>query len=64
MRRFIYTVLTIVGIAATVVAAVYAFRDRGYFAVGGEYAFLLLPLICLGVEYSIKDQWGELHYHE
>ena len=56
MRRFIYIVLAVVGIAATVVAAVYAFRDRGYFAVGGEYAFLLLPVFGLGVEYSVKDQ--------
>lgn len=56
MRDFIYTALTVVGIAATAAAAAYAFADRGYFAVGGEYAFLCLPLIGLCVEYMVKDR--------
>lgn len=56
MRDFIYTMLTVVGIAATAVAAAYAFADRGYFAVGGEYAFLFLPLIGMCVEYMFKDR--------
>lgn len=56
MRDFVYTALTVVGIAATAVAAAYAFADRGYFAVGGEYAFLFLPLLGLAVEYSVKDR--------
>lgn len=51
MRDFVYTMLTVVGIAATAVAAAYAFADRGYFAVGGEYAFLLLPLLGMCIEY-------------
>lgn len=56
MRDFIYTVLTDVGIVATAVAAAYAFADRGYFAVGGEYAFLLLPLVGRCIEYMVKDR--------
>ena len=56
MRDFVYTALTVIGIAATAVAAAYAFVDRGYFAVGGEYAFLFLPLLGLAVEYSVKDR--------
>lgn len=56
MRDFIYTALTVVGIVATAVAAAYAFADRGYFAVGGEYAFLFLPLIGMCVEYMVKDR--------
>lgn len=56
MRDFVYTALTVIGIAATAVAVAYAFADRGYFAVGGEYAFLFLPLLGLAVEYSIKDR--------
>lgn len=56
MRDFIYTALTVVGIAATAVAAAYAFADRGYFAVGGEYAFLALPLLGLCVEYMAKGR--------
>lgn len=55
MRDFVYTALTVVGIVATAVAAAYAFADRGYFAVGGEYAFLSLPLIGMCVEYIADD---------
>lgn len=55
MRRFIYTALTIVGIVATIAAAMCAFADRGYFAVGGEYVFLFLPLFGLCVECAIED---------
>ena len=62
MRDFIYTALTVVGIAATAVAAAYAFADRGYFAVGGEYAFLSLPLIGMCIEY-IVDDIREGRYH-
>lgn len=56
MRGFVYTALTVAGIVATAVAAAYAFADRGYFAVGGEYAFLSLPLLGMCVEYAIKDR--------
>lgn len=55
MRDFVYTMLTVTGIVATVVAAAYAFADRGYFAVGGEYAFLTLPLLGMCVEYIVDD---------
>lgn len=55
MRDLIYTALTAVGIVATAVAAAYAFAYRGYFAVGGEYAFLALPLIGMCIEYIIDD---------
>lgn len=58
MRDFVYTMLTAVGIVATAVAAAYAFADRGYFAVGGEYAFLALPLLGMCIEYTVKDRWG------
>lgn len=55
MRDLIYTVLTAAGIVATAVAAAYAFEYRGYFAVGGEYAFLSLPLIGMCIEYIVDD---------
>ena len=58
MRDFVYTALTVVGIVATAVAVAYAFADRGYFAVGGEYAFLALPLLGMCIEYMVKDRWG------
>lgn len=57
MRDFVYTMLTAVGIVATAVAAAYAFEYRGYFAVGGEYAFLALPLLGMCIEYMVKDRW-------
>lgn len=56
MRDFVYTMLTAVGIVAAAVAAAYAFADRGYFAVGGEYAFLFLPLLGMCIEYMVKDR--------
>lgn len=55
MRDLVYTVLTAAGIAATAVAAACAFADRGYFAVGGEYAFLALPLLGMCIEYIVDD---------
>lgn len=55
MRDLIHTALAAAGIAATAVAAAYAFADRGYFAVGGEYAFLSLPLLGMCVEYIVDD---------
>ena len=62
MRDFVYTALTVMGIVATAVAAAYEFADRGYFAVGGEYAFLSLPLIGMCIEY-IVDDIREGRYH-
>lgn len=56
MRDFAYTALTVIALAATAIAAAYAFADRGYFAVGGEYAFLFLPLIGMCAEYIAKDR--------
>lgn len=55
MRGLAYTALTAVGVAATAVAAAYAFADRGCFAVGGEYAFLALPLLGMCIEYIADD---------
>lgn len=63
MRDFIYTALAVVGVVATVVAAVYAFEDRGYFAIGGEYAFLFLPVLGGLVECLIEDWRDERCYH-
>ena len=55
MRDLIYIILTVVGIVATAVAAVYAFEYRGYFAIGGEYAFLALPLLGMCIECIADD---------
>lgn len=61
MRGLVRTVSTVAGIAATAVAAAYAFADRGYFAVGGEYAFLSLPLLGMCIEYIVDGMRGGGH---
>ena len=62
MRNFVYTTLTVIGIVATAVAAAYAFADRGYFATGGEYAFLSLPLLGMCIEYMVDDRRERRHH--
>lgn len=62
MRDFVYTALTVIGIVATAVAAAYAFADRGYFAIGGEYAFLSLPLLGMCIEYMVDDRREGRHH--
>ena len=64
MRKFIYITLTVVGIALTVWAVQYAYADRGYFAVGSEYLFLLLPLFGLVVDCMMQDHIDEVRYRE
>lgn len=61
MRNLAYTALAAVGVAATAVAAAYAFADRGYLAVGGEYAFLSLPLAGMCIGYIVDDMRGGGH---
>lgn len=60
MRDLIHTTLTVAGIAATAVAAAYAFADRGYLAVGGEYALLSLPLLGMCIEYIVDDMRDDM----
>ena len=55
MRKFVYMTLAILGVVLTVMAAQYAYADRGYFAIGGEYAFLLLPLLGAAVDCMLQD---------
>lgn len=56
MRDLVYTALTVTGIVATAVAVAYAFEYRGYFAIGGEYVFLALPLLGRCIEYIVNDR--------
>lgn len=57
------SVLHIVGAAATIVLSIMlfvagkeaAYRERGYFAIGGEYLILLLPLILYAAGRTVKD---------
>lgn len=55
MRKHVYRALALAGVALTLWAVGYAYGDRGYWAVGGEYAFLLLPLLGFLVECELRD---------
>lgn len=61
MRGIAYWVSAAIGVAATCAAAAYAFADRGYPAVGGEYAFLALPLAVMCIGYIVDDMRGGGH---
>ncbi len=50
-----YATLTAFGILLYLFAAKYAFEQRGYFAVGGEVFFLLLPIFYYIVATMIRD---------
>lgn len=64
MRKFIYSGLTVLGIVLTIASAVYAYGDRGYFAVGGEYSFLLLPLFGAAIDYCMQDRIETRRYYD
>lgn len=64
MRKFVYGGLAVIGIALTVWAVQYAYADRGYFAVGSEYSFLLLPLFGAVVEGEVTDWLEGRRYRE
>lgn len=59
MRKIIYTAFAIAGVILTVLAAQYAYADRGYFAIGGEYAFLMLPLLGAVVDCMLQDRYED-----
>lgn len=54
-----YVILTVAGVLLYKAGAACALRERGYFAVGGEAVFLLLPVLyCLAaaVVRDMKDR--------
>lgn len=55
--RFVakYATLTVCGILLYLFVAKYALAQRGYFAVGGEMFFLLLPVLYYIVATMIRD---------
>ena len=63
MRKFAYTALAALGVVLTAMAARYAYADRGYFAIGGEYAFLMLPLFGAVVDCIWQGHAGERKHH-
>lgn len=55
--KLIYVASAVIGAVLTVVAARYAYAERGYFAIGGEYAFLMLPFFVAVFKHVIKDMF-------
>lgn len=51
-----YAVLTVCGILLYLLAAKQVFVKRGYFAIGGEDLFLLLPVF-YGVTHAVIRDW-------
>ena len=57
-----YAALTVAGVLLYKLGAAYAMRERGYYAVGGEALFLLLPVIYYCAAATIRDiieDWRE-----
>lgn len=54
-----YKVLALVGIAMFVAGNVYATSLRGYWAIGGEAFFLLLPLYVWAFVGMVRDERKE-----
>lgn len=52
---FSYTIWTLLGILLTVEAVKYEFERRGSLEFGGEYFFLLLPIIVFLISVIRKD---------
>ena len=50
-----YAFLTVAGVLLYKAGAVYAMRERGYFAVGGEALALLLPVLYYCAAAIIRD---------
>lgn len=50
-----YALLTAAGVLLYKLGAAYALRERGYFAVGGEAVFLLLPILYCLAAAVIRD---------
>ena len=50
-----YALLTVAGVLLYKVGAVYALRERGYHAVGGEVLALLLPVFWYTMAATVRD---------
>lgn len=50
-----YAFLTVAGVLLYKLGAVYAMRERGYFAVGGEVLTLFLPILYHAAAATIRD---------
>lgn len=55
-----YIFLTAAGIVLFKIGSAYAYAERGYSAVGGEYFLLMLPLFYAMIANTAKSIWHEV----
>lgn len=56
MRKYVYGLSCAAAAALFVWWSAIAYADRGYWAAGGEYGALLLPLLVAGVDCMLQDR--------
>lgn len=56
MRKFVYGMSCAAAVALLLWWSAIAYADRGYWAVGGEYAALLLPLLVAGADCALQGR--------
>lgn len=59
MRKYVYGMSCVAAAALFVWWSALAYADRGYWAVGGEYAALLLPLLVAGADCAVRGRKEE-----
>lgn len=55
MRKAVYGLSCVAAVALFAWWSAIAYADRGYWAVGGEYGALLLPLLVAVVDCALRD---------
>lgn len=55
MRKVVYGLSCVAAVALFTWWSAIAYADRGYWAVGGEYGALLLPLLVAAVDCALQD---------
>lgn len=55
MRKVVYGLSCVAAVALFAWWSAIAYADRGYWAVGGEYGALLLPMLVAAVDCALQD---------
>lgn len=64
MRKVVYGLSCVAAVALFAWWSEIAYADRGYWAVGGEYGALLLPLLVAAVDRAVQDWRDERRCRE
>ena len=64
MRKYVYGLSCAAAVALFVWWSAIAYADRGYWAAGGEYGALLLPLLVAWVDCALQDRREERESRE